>query len=116
MNREQLAIQAKVLREAADASPIPTYAGMLRARAQEVDARVRACVTADLDGIAVDLTVVAALDVGVPVYWAGVGPARVLRVANGGTGLFIEPDDDVPRWVNPLMGSSPVAVIMGPAA
>lgn len=110
-----LAAQALVLRTAADGSPMAVYAGMLRSRAIELDRAVKAWRGAVKDGIAEDrleLVPAAALEIGVTIYWpGGFGCCKVIRVAQGGTGLHVEPDFDQPLWVNVLAGGSPVVVV-----
>lgn len=114
MNEETLDIQASVLRLAADDSPMAAIAGMLMARGDELARTAKAwrdALNEEIDEKRLELLPALALEVGCTIYWPNIGCGRVLRVARDGGGIYVDFDNDVPSWVNPLVGGSPVVVV-----
>lgn len=109
---DRVAEQGRALAACADASPMALYSGMLAGMADELKLAAKALRECSGDGIdGAELTSAGALRAGCKLYWAGRGPGKVVRTANGYTGIFVEWDMDVPDWVNVLGPGTPVVVI-----
>ena len=103
--------QATVLLDAAEASPVRTIRALLRARGQEWKAAAKWYREATEDGDDPIIVPAATIQQGCSIYWGGVGSVEVVRVSNGGTGLFIKEPGVGPYWENRMDPASPVVLL-----
>lgn len=102
--------QARVLDDAAKASPIRTIAAMLRVRAAEWRLAAKWATDAADDEHDPMIVPAALVEQGNRVWWGGT-VCDVVRVTNGGMGIQIAEPGFGARWENRFGPQSPVVVI-----